>query len=510
MLVCCQHPTNLRANPAKSRPISRFAAPRDGRAFRPGLFRFLHPVSHGIRGALKRVKPTLKKWIKRVLLGGLACLALLCLLLLLWLSPALYNRFFRFPGEQRDWLALRTARQPVPTPAGWQEFRGVVHSHSELSHDCEVPFADILRVLHTNHLDFICLSDHCTDGRADFDAQWRGLVEGRLFIPGFEMRQGFMPFGVRPGIVLSNATDNATLARQIVEGGGLLFFAHPEEPRDWDRPELAGMEIFNIHSDFKQLGLRRILPDLLLNHRAYPEQVVFSIVRRPTPFLQRWDALNATRRITGVAGNDCHQNTGVRAFYTTNRTLRVEDTSPETLAEYQLNPVTRLLARLAFGSLEPGRKLFHVELDPYHRMSRLVNTHVLARELSEPAILDALRQGRAFVGFNLLADSTGFQWLATNRFGMAVMGQNLPWNDETLLHAAAPCPCRFTILKDGVPVSHHEGREFRWKPPGPGKYRVEAELKVRGRWTPWVYANPIALRPPDAEPSALAFGQELP
>jgi len=63
---------------------------------------------------------------------------------------------------------------------------------------------------------------------------------GQLFVPGFEMKEGIMPFGCAPSVVLSNQTDSATLARQIIENGGVLFYAHPEEPRDWDRPELVG------------------------------------------------------------------------------------------------------------------------------------------------------------------------------------------------------------------------------------------------------------------------------
>jgi uncharacterized cysteine cluster protein YcgN (CxxCxxCC family) len=55
-------------------------------------------------------------------------------------------------------------------------------------------------------------------------------------------------------------------------------------------------------------------------------------------------------------------------------------------------------------------------------------------------------------------------------------------------------PCRFTVVKDGVGVHQAIGRELDWLPPGPGKYRVEAEVEVRKEWVPWVYANPIELR----------------
>jgi hypothetical protein len=416
------------------------------------------------------------------------------LLLFVWLSGAVYNHFVRFPAEQKEWEQIRASRQALSADPEWQEFRGIIHSHSELSHDCEVTFEEILGVLKANDLDFICMSDHCKDGAADFDAQWRGVRDGKLFVPGFEMKNGFMPFGARSGTVLSNSTDPAVLARQIVESGGILFYAHPEEPRDWERPELSGMEIYNTHTDFKRIGLRGILPDLLINQRSYPDQVFHSISRRPSEFLKRWDLLNQSRKIVGIAGNDCHQNTGARAFCSTNGTLVIEDTSPKVLAEYRLNSVTRAFAAMCFGPLEPGRRLFHIQLDPYDRMSRLVNTHLLARELSEPAILDALRKGRGFVGFNMIADSSGFQWLATNSVTRAVMGEQIDFTSDIMLRAASPHACRFTVVKDGIPVHSEEARRFEWRPPGPGKYRVEADLNIRNRWVPWVYTNPIELR----------------
>ncbi|MCL4789138.1 MAG: histidinol phosphatase, partial [Verrucomicrobia bacterium] len=165
-----------------------------------------------------------------------------------------------------------------------------------------------------------------------------------------------------------------------------------------------------------------------------------------------------------------------------------------TLKEFKLNWFTRPLARLCFGRLEPDRKLFHVQLDPYERSARFVNTHILARELSEPAILDSLREGRVFIGFDMIADSSGFRWLARNEHGSAVMGETLAFSNETRLQALSPLPCRFTVLKDGGLVHREEGRELEWTPSRPGKYRVEAEVSLRGNWVPWVYANPIELK----------------
>ncbi len=435
-------------------------------------------------------------WLRRLLWFAGLVVVLLGVAVLVWLSGALYNRFVRYPREEAAWQALRAQLQPVTNSTGWTEFRGILHTHSHLSHDSEVPFEEILRVLKTTGLDFVCLSDHTDQGRADFGVQWRGLHEGKLFVPGFEMKEGIMPFGVAPGVVLSNQMESATLARQIIESGGVLFYAHPEERRDWDRPELTGMEIYNIHTDFKRTKapLRALVPDLIVNQRRYPEHILRSVFTPPTGFLRRWDELNRTRHITGIAANDCHQNVGVRGFYTDSDTIRVEDTSPKTLKVIKLNGFTRLLARMCFGPLTANRKLFHLQLDPYERSARFVNTHVLARELTEPALLDSLRAGRAFVGFDMIADSSGFQWVASDGSSQAVMGEASTLTPTTRLTAQSPLPCRFTVLKDGTSVFEQEGRDLEYGPASPGKYRVEAELKVLGKWVPWVYANPIELR----------------
>ena len=437
-----------------------------------------------------------RSWVRRALTTAGVLFLLLVLFVIFWLRGALYDHFVRFPREEAAWRAIRAERQPVTDTAGWSEYRGILHSHSHFSHDSEVPFAKILEVLHAAKLDYICMSDHCVDGRADFSLQWRGFHDGKLFVPGFEMRDGFMPFGVAAGVVLNNRTDDAVLARQIIDNGGVLFFAHPEEPRDWALPELTGMEIYNLHTDFKRLrgGLRAMLPEVLLNLNRYPDEIYHKMFRRPVEFLQHWDELNRTRHITGIAANDCHQNVGFRAFYTTNGTIRIEDTSPRTLKVIKLNWFTRAIARILFGPLDPGRRLFHVQLDPYERSARFVNTHVLAHELNEWNLLDALRAGRVFIGFDMIADSSGFRWFARDGSTNTVMGESTAFSNGTHLHALSPLPCRFTIIKNGKQVEQAEGRALDWIPTGPGKYRVEAELKILGEWTPWVYANPIQLK----------------
>lgn len=412
---------------------------------------------------------------------------------------ALYHRFYLFPKQARAWDDLRAKRIAVTLDDGWNEYRGACHNHSELSHDCEVTFPQVLQAAKEAGLDFIFMADHCIDGKADYSLGWKGDHDGVLFVQGFEMAQGFMPWGLPNDTILDNNQDPRERAKRIHELGGLLFFAHPEEERLWDLPELTGMEIYNIHADFEE-GLVALLPDLTLNLRAYPDQTLRLIFDRQNDILARWDELNKSRKIVGIAANDAHQNNGLRGYYTAKNTFLLRTTAKEdddsVLREWPLNFFTRTALRLFPGKLEPGKQLFRVDFDPYKQSLRFVNTHLLARECTEPALLDALRQGRCFVAFDMIADARGFVYCAETAApdgspNRAVMGESIPLAPGLKLKAQAPHECRFRLRCDGTAVQEAEGASFEYEPVKPGKYRVEAELLILGEWTPWVYTNPI-------------------
>ncbi len=432
------------------------------------------------------------RWSVRVL----AVLVLLLVLVLLFLfRGALYNRMIRFPREAKAWEAIRAARTPVDLETAWTDYRGFCHSHSEWSHDCDVPFEAILQMMKETDRDFACMSDHCVDGKADYGLQWRGVKDGKLFVCGFEMDYGFMPWGLGPEVVLDCGAEEGELARQITEQGGLLFFAHTEQKRTWDLPQLTGMEIYNIHTDFMDEGFAKLGPDLLLNLRAYPDQTFRLLFDRQTAILENWDRLNRDRKIVGIAANDCHQNNGVRGRITEEGELLLIGGDGDPMDTYDLNLLTRALLRIAFGPLERGEELFRLQLDPYERMVRFVATHVLAKELTEEAILGGLREGRAFIGFDMIADSRGFLFVAEGDGRQAVMGEAIPHSAGMMLRAASPHACRFTVVRDGGTVHQEEGSAMAWAPDGTGKYRLEAELDVCGAWVPWVYTNPIEVTP---------------
>jgi len=430
-----------------------------------------------------------------------ACVAgLLAVLLILALGfvcrTALYDRFYLFPKQAKAWAQFRAERAEPALDDGWNEYRGCLHAHSELSHDSSIPFPDIVTALKAADADFICMTDHYEDGKADYSLGWNGVHDGILFIRGYELDYGLMPWGIPEGSVFLASDEPRALAKRIHELGAVLFFSHCEQKRMWDLPELEGMEIYNIHPDFTDENLATIAPQILLCLHAYPEQSMRIIFDRPAEFLARWDDLNKTRHITGIGANDSHQNVGIRGFYTANDTLVLKGTGEkhEIIGEYKLNFLTRLALRSFFGPLEPGRQILRFELDPYERSCHYVNTHVLAKACTEKDILDSLRAGRAFVAFNMLADAKGFVCFIESRSGKAMMGESIALEPDLKLKAATPNRCRFTVVKDGVNVAQSEGALLVFDVTGPGKYRVEAELNIVGEWTPWIYGNPIEVR----------------
>jgi len=149
--------------------------------------------------------------------------------------------------------------------------------------------------------------------------------------------------------------------------------------------------------------------------------------------------------------------------------------------------------RLAFGPLEPGKQLFRLDLDRYSRSLRFVNTHILARDLSEESLLESLKQGRVFIAFDMIVDARGFTVAASNGTDTVTLGESITLTGATSLNMRSPVPCRFTVMRDGQAVAHETGREFNFPIHETGNYRVEAELMIVDTWVPWVYTNPIAV-----------------
>lgn len=439
----------------------------------------------------RRALRTILRWTLRLVI------LLLVLILLggLWLfRHAIYNRVFVFPKQAAAWEELRAQRQDVTLDDGYIDVRGVCHAHSKFSHDSEMEFEKILEAAKKADIQFLFMSDHVINTKADFSWQWRGNHDGVWFFPGFEMGAGFFVWGLPPDTVLSDTLDKRLLAKMVSEKGGNVFFVHSENDKHlWDLPQLGGMEIYNIHTDFLDERYIEILPDMIMNTSAYPDQTLRIIFDRHDRIHARWDEINKTRKVIGFCSVDAHKNVGVRLQYTADERFLLRDTSPDLDNSAQLTWLPMWLARWIWGDFKPGDTLFQKDWDPYERSLRYDNNHLLIREVNETTLAEALREGRNYVAFDMLCDATGFTFLAQAGERRAVPGEAVPFVAGGTLTVASPLPGKAVLRRDGEIVGEAEGRTVEFKADAPGKYRIDFEVKILDEWTPWVYTNPIHL-----------------
>jgi hypothetical protein len=230
--------------------------------------------------------------------------------------------------------------------------------------------------------------------------------------------------------------------------------------------------------------------------KLYPDALFAAQCEYPQVYLDKWDAETKTRRLTGVAANDCHHNMVLTTKMKDEKNVLVGTNVDK---DDQMRAVSSLLRpsiRQLTKDHKPGEILAQVDLDPYHRSFRNVCTHVIANErLDEAALRKALKQGNAYVAHDWMCDPTGFAFLAKAVDQPSViMGSELKFKATATLSADFPLACKIRLIRDGKAVAEANGDHFEHVAEGPGVYRVEGWLKLDGELRPWIYSNPIYLR----------------
>ena len=262
------------------------------------------------------------------------------------------------------------------------------------------------------------------------------------------------------------AKDPQRLIDGVKQAGGLSFLAHPYDPEapafdqedlswvDWDVKGYTGIELWNAMSEFKSL-LTGIFPAIY--YAFSPKAVAHG------PFeevLQIWDQLlNNGQRVVAVGGSDAHALRG------------------------NLGPIKRVLF-------------------PYEFHFQAVNTHILTPEpfTGNPVddrrfVMDALRKGHAFVGYDLPASTRGFRFNAQGLGQVACMGDEIKAENGVTFQIKLPLRSECALLKDGQIIKNWTDREaLTYITTEPGVYRVEVHIQYRGKRRGWIYSNPIYVR----------------
>ncbi|MBX3278297.1 MAG: histidinol phosphatase [Acidobacteria bacterium] len=412
----------------------------------------------------------------------------------------------RLRAVHEDRLRLQRQRREVTLSTGYRDFRAILHAHAEDASHTGGTRPELLAAALRTNVHIIMLTDHVRPQRDFIDDSWRGLRQGVLFIPGAEA-EGFLAYPQR-SIKNEKFSGREDYIALIKRDGGNIFLSHVEEKADWATGGLDGLEIYNHHSDLLDereflRWLREALADpdrlrLLQNALAYYPQEFFGVTQDYlTPIIAKWDRDLQSHPLTGVAANDCHHNQGyiirVAASDAIEISERVDPGPPRRVTTKQSPRIAELI-----GDRKPGDVITELDFDPYERSLGYVTTHILARNLTESDVREALRSGRAYVSHDWLADPTGFAFLATRSRSddpVAVMGGETAHADGLTLRVAAPVAGHIRLLHNGKVITERSAESLDWTVKEPGVYRVEIWLEVDQERRPWIYSNSIRVRP---------------
>jgi len=361
---------------------------------------------------------------------------------------------------------VNSERIPPQQDNPFTEYKGVMHVHSFLGGHSSGTFQEIIEAAQANNLDFVIMTEHKED---DFDTAAMTLsgLHGRvLFVNGNEVsaENGDRTL-VSPGFKSLSPEEEAIAFRRSGIDFPLTIVAYPEEFKDWNRFGLTGVEVFNVYSNARRINPVVAFFDVVWSKRSYPDQIFALYLQRPDANLKLWDQALTHSRMTATAGNDAHANIG----------LSLRDSAGKTLAG--------------------------IQLDPYEVSFRLVRMHVLIdrnKSFTEQNLLDALKAGHCFIGFDFLGDSSGFSFTAESGGKQQLQGDEVTMVPDTRLKIRTPVSSRVLLFKDGNVMSDESGVTSKEFPvTGRGVYRVEVYLPQLGNLVadkPWIISNPIYIR----------------
>lgn len=412
----------------------------------------------------------------------------------------------RLEAVHQDVQQLKRQRISIPPLPGLIDYRCILHAHAEDSTHTGGTLPEMLADAKQAGVSCILLTDHYRPPRDFIDGRWRGMRDGVLFVPGSEIR-GFL---IYPEASIVNKMEQPVpeFIQTVTAGNGMIFLSHIEERKDHPLDGLTGLEIYNRHWDAKQdlasliaLGLKLTDPEQLAELEAavrlFPDELFAAQCDYPKVYLDKWDEGTKSRRLTGVAANDCHHNQILVVKMLDAETVLVGTNVDEDRKMRKITATFRPGIKNMTKGHQPGDILAKVDVDPYFRSFRNSSTHVLAPRLDEPTMRMALKAGHAFVAYDWMSDATGFRFEAIDSGGhqAAIMGDEVKWNDELRLTANLPLPAYVRLLRHGREVAKSEGlAEFEFVVQEPGAYRLEAWLKLDREWRPWILSNPIYVR----------------
>jgi hypothetical protein len=346
------------------------------------------------------------------------------------------------------------------------EYVGNLHVHSRYS-DGRRSIEEIAQIAAEQGLDFVGINDHNTlRGLAEVGEGWR---EGVFVLIGEEVgltKHHYIAYGIERAIAPCEGNPQKVID-EVRNAGGIGFIAHPHERGspfdcggraftwdDWSVHDYTGISIWCHCSGWKGTATNV----LTAIHNYYRHRWSFT---GPYPeTLSAFDTESCRRHISLIGSSDAHE-------------------------------------------VVLGKRPFRVVIFPYAVSFGAVNMHLVLRDqligdndADRIAILNALRSGNGFVGYDALCSSTGFRFSAVRGGGNgATMGEEITLRDDMELVVQAPARGIIRIIRDGRKVFEDTATTVSYRLERQGTYRAEV-MSVHGlrRPRPWIFSNPIYVR----------------
>lgn len=378
------------------------------------------------------------------------------------------------------------------------EYFGNIHMHTTHS-DGFGSFDDLIDGAVQGGLDFVFVTDHNVLVREEEEGYRRGV----LTLVGQEVHDTkreptgshLLCLGVESD-VSHKAADPQQLIDAVRQQNALAFLAHPIEEKtdlfpkrypwyDWEVTGFHGVELWNYLSGFRGFTTSYVRALLVAFFPRY-----FPVGPLPA-MLKKWDSLTQERPVVALGGADVHA------------------------VKYKLGPISRHFLS-------------------YEESARALNTHVLtATPLTGPPegetfsfrdpnaqhdrnlILEALRKGHCWLGYDLVGPTGGFRFWAENEnrgrgrgqteqqgrapnesAEVVLMGDTVTLADGQALNLCVHLPVAASIrlLRNGRVISQGFASSLAYQARDAGVYRVEVWKQRWGKPRGWIFSNPIYVR----------------
>jgi hypothetical protein len=376
--------------------------------------------------------------------------------------PSIYSRF-RYSQTVEKIEELKSKR--ISVLSKYKDYRGVLHVHSLLGGHSNGTFYELVSAANENEFDFVIMTEHYSPIFDTSAITLQGHHGKTLFVNGNEIDTAngdrfLLVKGSQEAASFAKKPTNEVLEK-IHSENKIAIVAYPEKLKSWDA-NFDGIEIFSLNTNAKKLNPLVIFQELPWSFSKYPRLVLSKHTLYPSENLKKFDEISQKRKISLFGGSDAHSNIGIKLF-----------------------------------SDQTGKSLFEIKLDPYKDILPIVQTHILLEKdtpLTKENLIQALKNGRSFIGFDILSDTSGFNFSADDY----IMGDEIELKEKITLKASAPQIARFILYRNGEKIHEHaETTEAHFETKERGTYRVEVHLDSLGssfNTMPWIISNPIYIK----------------